>query len=98
MLVDFILKCQDVDDGGIADRPGILDYRQLEICTSCYSRWIGNVADPFHTFFGVSGLSLLGYFEDKAEYKHYRSIDPTYALPSDLVKELGLPSQLLPQA
>ena len=44
---DFILACQDHDDGGIADRPG-------------------NVADVFHTFFGIAGLSLLGYFDDDA--------------------------------
>jgi len=57
-----------------------------------------NVADVFHTFFGISGLSLLGYFDGKdgEKYRHYRRIDPVYALPVDLVKKLGLQSQVLP--
>lgn len=76
----FILQCQDPDDGGIADRPG-------------------NVADVFHTFFGVAGLALLGYFDGKdgseGRYAHYRPIDPVYALPADIVAELGLKSQVV---
>ena len=80
-LVGFILQCQD-EEGGIADRPG-------------------NMADIFHTFFGISGLSLLGYFDHKSavdditpyDYSHFRRIDPTYALPVDIVNALGLPAQ-----
>lgn len=45
-LKGFILRCQDAEDGGIAERPG-------------------NLADIFHTFFGVAGLSLLGYFDGR---------------------------------
>lgn len=54
------------------------------------------MADIFHTFFGISGLSLLKYFDKKEEYENYRLIDPTYALPFDLVKQLKLPRQTLP--
>jgi geranylgeranyl transferase type-2 subunit beta len=63
-LADFILSSQDVDHGGISDRPG-------------------NMTDVFHTFFGICGLSLMGYpgFED---------IDPVFALPRSLTKKLGL--------
>ncbi|CAN0475809.1 unnamed protein product, partial [Discosporangium mesarthrocarpum] len=43
-LQNFILRCQDAEDGGISERPG-------------------NLADIFHTFFGIAGLSLLGYFD-----------------------------------
>ena len=39
-------RCQDEEDGGIAERPG-------------------NLADIFHTFFGVAGLSLLGHFDGR---------------------------------
>ncbi len=94
-LVQFILACQDPDDGGISDRPG-------------------NMADIFHTFFGIAGLSLLGYFSaNKAAeadpssnfkltstelYAGFREIDPTYALPKQLVLELGLPHQVLSDA
>jgi prenyltransferase beta subunit len=38
---EFILSCQDPDNGGISDRPD-------------------DMADVFHTFFGIAGLSLLG--------------------------------------
>ena len=98
-LSEFIVDCQDADDGGIADRPG-------------------NMADIFHTFFGISGLSLMGYFSvtennenngnnikndlnvnDKGtsstHYERYKEIDPTYALPRHLVEKLGLVKQVL---
>jgi geranylgeranyl transferase type-2 subunit beta len=97
-LGHFIMQCQDADDGGISDRPG-------------------NMADIFHTFFGISGLSLLGFFSQSdataggsipmsrsaeraalmgsTSYEGYREIDPTYALPKDLVQKLGLQRQSL---
>lgn len=55
----------------------------------------GNVADVFHTFFGIAGLALLGYFDGKEGHAHYRPIDPVYALPADIVAELGLKSQVV---
>lgn len=91
-LVQFILQCQDAEVGGISDRPT-------------------NMADIFHTFFGISGLSLLGFFvrpllfpdangDDLPvpddEYASFREIDPTYALPKDIVERLSLPRQTLP--
>jgi geranylgeranyl transferase type-2 subunit beta len=95
-LATFILQCQGVESycvpcldlcgGGIADRPG-------------------NMVDIFHTFFGISGLSLLGYFSgtdwrpeeerDGGERVELPVIDPTYALPRDVVERLGLPAQTL---
>jgi len=53
----------------------------------------GNMADIFHTFFGIAGLNLLGHFKDT--HSHFRDIDPTYALPKDIVMKLGLVSQKL---
>ena len=47
-LAQFILRSQDADNGGIADRP------------EC-------VADVFHTFFGLAGLSLID--SDKFELR-----------------------------
>ncbi|KAL0246341.1 hypothetical protein GEMRC1_007553 [Eukaryota sp. GEM-RC1] len=70
-LVDFILSCQDEDDGGISDRPG-------------------NVADMFHTFFGIAGLSLLDFPGIQAD-----KIDATYALPVSVVNSLKLSFQRL---
>jgi geranylgeranyl transferase type-2 subunit beta len=80
-LIDYILDCQDLEDGGIADRPG-------------------NVADVFHTFFGICGLVMLGYFEtEKAshpEYESIRNVHPVYALPVDVTEKLELTAEILP--
>ena len=56
-----------------------------------------DMADIFHTFFGISGLSLLGclHLEDNPECSHFRQIDPVYALPTDVVKRLGLQGQVM---
>ena len=74
-LATFILKCQDNDDGGIADRPD-------------------DMADVFHTFFGIAGLSLLGHLHKDEVNGVYRKIDPVYALPTDVVERLGLQAQV----
>ena len=52
-----------------------------------------NVADVFHTFFGISGLLLLNFFDlGKTGYKQ---IDPVYALPVEVVERLGLQGQII---
>ena len=52
----------------------------------------GDVADVFHTFFGICGLSLLGYTEDdEGGYQGLRRVDPVYALPVDTLKRMGMP-------
>lgn len=45
----------------------------------------GNMADVFHTYFGMAGLSLLGY-------PNLEPIDPVYAMPSRIVQQLKLPT------
>lgn len=40
-----------------------------------------DMADVYHTFFGIAGLSLMGY-------EGLGAIDPTYALPVETVKRL----------
>ena len=72
-LADFILRAQEPEKGGIADRPG-------------------DIPDPFHTFFGVAGLSLLGRL---AKAEHCTTIDPVYAIPRDIVEQMRLPQQIL---
>eukprot|EP00815_Leptocylindrus_aporus_P009770 CAMPEP_0116062024 /NCGR_PEP_ID=MMETSP0322-20121206/7461_1 /TAXON_ID=163516 /ORGANISM="Leptocylindrus danicus var. apora, Strain B651" /LENGTH=347 /DNA_ID=CAMNT_0003547149 /DNA_START=35 /DNA_END=1078 /DNA_ORIENTATION=- len=52
-----------------------------------------DMADVYHTFFGICGLSLMGHLQ-KLE-SSYRSIDPVYALPKDVVERLKLKSQML---
>ncbi|PKS06313.1 hypothetical protein jhhlp_007061 [Lomentospora prolificans] len=54
-LVNFILRCQDPERGGISDRPG-------------------DMVDVWHTLFGITGLSLLGY-------PGLEPVDPVYCLP-----------------
>ena len=39
--------------------------------------------DVYHTFFGIAGLSLMGFPGLKA-------VDPVYALPVEVVKRIGL--------
>jgi geranylgeranyl transferase type-2 subunit beta len=51
----------------------------------------GNMADVFHTFFGIAGLAMLGYLA-RVGLPH-KQIDPAYALPEELVARLGLTSQ-----
>jgi len=48
-----------------------------------------DMPDIFHTFFGLAGLSLLGKLP-----KSYRTIDPVYALPIDVVLRCGLSAQI----
>ncbi|PWW78368.1 terpenoid cyclases/Protein prenyltransferase [Tuber magnatum] len=61
-LVEFILSCQDEENGGIADRKG-------------------DVADVFHTVFGLAGLSLLGY-------EGLREVDPVYCMPKEVTDRI----------
>jgi geranylgeranyl transferase type-2 subunit beta len=49
-----------------------------------------DMPDIFHTFFGIAGLSLLRKLPDS-----YRSIDPIYALPADVVERCGLSGQVI---
>lgn len=55
------------------------------------------MGDIFHTFFGICGFSLMSYFdiEKTPQYASFRKVDPTYALPVDIVEKLGLPAQRL---
>ena len=62
-LAEFVLQCQDAEDGGMSDRPG-------------------NMADIFHTFFGIAALSLLGC-------RQLNEIDPVYAMPLRCVDRAG---------
>ena len=40
-----------------------------------------DMVDVFHTFFGIAGLSLMGY-------PGLQSIDPTFALPSAVIERI----------
>merc|ERR1712048_813446 len=45
----------------------------------------GDMVDPFHTLFGIAGLSLLGY--DKIELE---SVNPVYCMPQVTIDKLDL--------
>ena len=49
-----------------------------------------DMPDIFHTFFGIAGLSLLRKLPES-----YRTIDPVYALPLDVVLRCGLSAQVI---
>lgn len=59
----------------------------------------GNMGDIFHTYFGICGLLLLRYFDNRADndaVSAFDNIDPTYALPVKVVQKLQLRAQVLP--
>ncbi|CAO1627245.1 unnamed protein product [Sympodiomycopsis kandeliae] len=43
----------------------------------------GNVSDVFHTFFGITGLALLGYKQGTL-----RQVDPVYGMPAQVIEKL----------
>lgn len=49
----------------------------------------GNIADVFHTYFGIAGLALLGYPD-------LEPIDPVYALPARICEQMKLPNRFVP--
>uniref|UniRef100_A0A1B6GAS2 Geranylgeranyl transferase type-2 subunit beta n=1 Tax=Cuerna arida TaxID=1464854 RepID=A0A1B6GAS2_9HEMI len=56
--------------------------------TGGFSDRPGHMSDPFHTLFGVAGLSLLGNTE-------LAPVNPTYCMPQSLIDRLGLRPQRL---
>ncbi|KAJ8917507.1 hypothetical protein NQ315_005556 [Exocentrus adspersus] len=48
----------------------------------------GDVADPYHTVFGLAGLSLLGH-------KALQKVNPTYCMPQHVIDRLQLKPQIL---
>ena len=64
-LRKYILNCQDLEEDGSGG--GFADRP-------------GNETDVFHTFFGLTALSLMGQYELKL-------IDYTYAIPVESLKE-----------
>ena len=54
----------------------------------------GDVADVYHTYFGLAGLCLIGY-ADATDMPGARAICPTYAMPEELVARMGWPRTTL---
>ncbi|VDM79349.1 unnamed protein product [Strongylus vulgaris] len=76
-LMKFIYACQDDETGGFSDRPG-----------DCVIYTLGSPSflfqpDPFHTLFGVAGLSLLGR-------EGLCPVDAVFCMPKYTLKEKSL--------
>ena len=110
-LINFILECQDSgladpdQSSGAAPMAGSLPpptpEQDASLCDPSCGGGIaerpGNMADIFHSFFGIAGLSLMEYFTkfnatpvQKFDYlpESYAQIDPTFALPCSILKDL----------
>ncbi|TNV72486.1 hypothetical protein FGO68_gene3476 [Halteria grandinella] len=59
-LKEYVMRCSDVESGGISDRPG-------------------NEVDVFHTFFGLTALSMMDQYG-------LEKIDHVYAIPVSTIK------------
>lgn len=55
--------------------------------TGGFSDRPGNVADIFHTLFGVGALSLLGY-------ENLKKINPTFCMPEEVIEKIYKPQIL----
>jgi geranylgeranyl transferase type-2 subunit beta len=97
-LVKFILACQDNETGGFADRPGDMVCENLS--TSCtlyfYSKHDDSCVDcttfqvdPFHTLFGIAGLSLLDYSND------IKQVNPVFCMPEYVIQKLKHKPEIL---
>lgn len=56
--------------------------------TGGFSDRPGDITDPFHTLFGLAGLSLLGNTSIKL-------VNPTYCMPQETIDRLKLEPQIL---
>jgi len=56
--------------------------------TGGFSDRPGDIADPFHTLFGLAGLSLLGNTQVQV-------VNPTYCMPQETLDRLNLEPQIL---
>uniref|UniRef100_A0A8C7ZHT6 Geranylgeranyl transferase type II subunit beta n=1 Tax=Oryzias sinensis TaxID=183150 RepID=A0A8C7ZHT6_9TELE len=94
-IIDFIKACQH-DCGGfsasIGHDPHLLytlsAVQILCLYDSLDAIDVDKVVDPFHTLFGVAGLSLLGEEQVKA-------VNPVLCMPEDVLQRIGLQPDLL---
>ncbi|ELT99579.1 hypothetical protein CAPTEDRAFT_118195 [Capitella teleta] len=48
----------------------------------------GDMVDPFHTLFGIAGLSLMGQ-------ANIKPVNPVFCMPEDVIRRIGVKPQLL---
>uniref|UniRef100_A0A672RJJ7 Geranylgeranyl transferase type II subunit beta n=1 Tax=Sinocyclocheilus grahami TaxID=75366 RepID=A0A672RJJ7_SINGR len=94
-IIEFIKSCQH-DCGGIsasiAHDPHLLYTLSAVQILSLYDSInvidVDKVVDPFHTLFGVAGLSLLGD-------EQIKPVNPVFCMPEDVLQRIGLQPDLL---
>ena len=97
-LATFILQCQDTDDGGIADRPDdmpdvfhtFFGLAGLSLLGYLHGTSVGDGAVG-----GAEPAEAAAAPLPPLPPPPCRSIDPVYALPTDVVQRLNLPAQVL---
>merc|ERR1712232_736585 len=97
--------CEKMKDIGGSDNSSDIQLSAADLGGGIADR-PGNMPDPFHTFFGLAGLSLLTHkFQDlepllshgtqgktaDKSCSRLKSIDPVYALPVETCDRLKLP-------
>uniref|UniRef100_A0A8C1Z1T1 Geranylgeranyl transferase type II subunit beta n=1 Tax=Cyprinus carpio TaxID=7962 RepID=A0A8C1Z1T1_CYPCA len=99
-IIEFIKSCQH-DCGGISASTGhdphllytlrlAILYTELIILCGTFLPvlYISIQVDPFHTLFGVAGLSLLGD-------EQIKPVNPVFCMPEDVLQRIGLQPDLL---
>ena len=86
-MKEYILRCQDVDDGGIADRPGDMP----DVFHTFFGlAGLSLLVRPAHI---ISMLPWVTTCNVRAQGdSRLAPIDPVYALPVDTLRRLGIPS------
>ena len=87
-LVEFILASQDDETGGFADRPGDWVSQPPPPPPLSTLLLLLTQVDPFHTLFGLAGLSLLGN-------DTLKPVNPVFCMPQETIDRLGLKITLL---
>lgn len=97
-LTNFILKCQYKIENSEEDIQKGLEIQEEGGGIADHP---GDMPDIFHTFFGIAGLSLMGYFNmnnnNNNNYSLYDEIDPSFAMPVKTMKRLNIQAQILPE-
>uniref|UniRef100_A0A673BEI5 Geranylgeranyl transferase type II subunit beta n=1 Tax=Sphaeramia orbicularis TaxID=375764 RepID=A0A673BEI5_9TELE len=94
-IIDFIKACQHECGGisaSIGHDPHLLYTLSAVQILSLYDNMdainIDKVVDPFHTLFGIAGLSLLGD-------EQIKPVNPVLCMPEDVLQRVSLQPDLL---
>ena len=97
-LTKFILASQDDETGGT------LEFLSQKNCTLHIVKLIffpgisdrpGDLPDPFHTLFGVAGISLMSKSVSTLKTSSLGEINPVYCMPQTVLDRIGVSHQTL---